>query len=105
MFFRASFGVGITPTARKGPVWSVDGLGHRAGGGMTPEWRPVAGGQAAESLAAGVGGGRWAVGGGAVVASLQETKKSLTYPRIHKAFVFLALSFSAPWGGRRDSNL
>lgn len=71
MFFRASFGVGITPTARKGPVRPVDGLGRRTGGdGKTPEWRPVSDGQAAEGLAAGVGGG-------SVFAFLQETKKAL----------------------------
>jgi hypothetical protein len=58
---------------------------------MIPEWKPVAGGQAAESLAAGVGGWRWGCR-----RFPARNKKSLTYPWIHKAFVFLALSFLRP---------
>ena len=66
------------------------------GNGKTPEWRPVSDGQAAEGLAAGVGW--WCRR-----FSAQKTKKPYI-SLIHKAFVFLALSFPAPWGGRRGSN-
>ena len=88
VFFRASFGVGITLTARKGPVRPVGGLGRRTGGtarlpngGLFPTGRRLK---------------AWLLAlGGGVVDFPPKKRKSLTYPGIYKAFVFLAFSLQS----------